>query len=90
MRTIHKEAVPYYGSTLLKLPRETEFLTVQLQHNVVAVWFLRDIDVECDTVYEISSFVTGGVDNIPFKGKYLGTIQFDSGMFVKHYFVWRK
>jgi hypothetical protein len=85
MRTIWKYPLNESTSgTMLNLPQDAEFLSVQVQGNWACVWVLCDPE-KPKTARGVRLYGTGqDVPNFPLPGPYIGTFQ--KGPFVFHAF----
>jgi hypothetical protein len=86
---IWKQAITAFGthSMTFQAPRGSKFLSCQLQHNEVVLWYACNPEALM-LWHEVAAVVTGG--SIPRGMKlehYISTIQFDGGSYVKHWFV---
>lgn len=88
MNKIYKYNVGAYGGTTSICGKILKLLTVQNQYNTAVVWALVD-DEAPSVCYEIVGIGTGwlfGKENFTKEWSYLGTVQFDDGTLVTHYF----
>jgi hypothetical protein len=83
MKTIHKHPVQI-GEFQLTLPRDAEFLSVQVQHGAPQTWWL--LDPEQPEVVRRSFVVRCTGHTFPVTGRFLGTFQLSQGSFVGHLF----
>lgn len=85
MKVIYKYEIPQTASTILKLPKGFEILSLQLQNNKLVLWLLQNKQVNNLVDYKVWPIVTG--EEFKTEGIYLGTIQYNEGSFVAHYFI---
>lgn len=84
-KVIFKHPIAMHGITSLLLPVGFQPLSLQLQFGIPCLWILRPagLDVSRQHVF-VTAYVTGHAGSID--GEYLGTLQFDGGAFIAHYF----
>lgn len=73
-----------YNRTDIEMPLDSEILSIQNQHGKMVIWALT----EPSKPVEVRTFVkvlTGFEMNEP-SARYIGTVQFDNGLFVNHLF----
>jgi len=73
-----------YNRTDIEMPLDSEILSIQNQHGKMVIWALT----EPSKPVEIRTFIkvlTGFEMNEP-SSRYIGTVQFDDGLFVNHLF----
>lgn len=85
---IWKSVIGPYGPQEIEVPRGSQFLSCQPQHDNISVWYLCDPRMPIMEKFVVEGFVTGaqGPEN---GSHFLGTFQFEGGSFVKHWFVRR-
>jgi hypothetical protein len=88
VRRILKYEIEVADYQELEVPRDSEFLTVQVQKGKVCLWVLTNLFIsDSDTEKrQIRVITTGQVFEAGHT--YLGTIQLERGNFVGHVFVW--
>ena len=98
MKTIHKYLLPAHGTVLnINLPKGSEVLTVDEQHNCGYMWTLVDTDQPIEL--RIFMVVGTGHDLVEYKNQfnihtdirqlkknYIGTFQLSDGRLVYHVF----
>jgi len=84
MKAIHKYNVGKGGGTVT-MPHGAEVLSAQVQHGLLCVWAVVDLEVELTEERVVRVYTTG--EHGEFPGEYAGTVQFNEGTLVLHVFV---
>ena len=96
MQTIWKTTLEAKEVQEIELPAEAKFITAQVQHKGVSIWFhcdAPDADPEKEAArkkktFTFYSFATGHLDDYNLqKCQYLGTVQFNHGHAIFHIFA---
>jgi len=84
MKTIYKYKLDDVGEKTIQMPENAVFLSVQVQHGEIGMWFMVDTG-NADVSRQFSIVGTGWeLPNYP--TQYLGTVQKDEGLLVWHIF----
>lgn len=73
----------------VKLPLNTEILSVGNQHGQIALWFKCSTDplaMRNTEPRHIRGYMTGSMIEPGIERRFLGTLQFDSGLYILHVF----
>lgn len=87
MQTLHKYPIEQYTGDTIRIKGFVAFLDLQIQHGEAVVWVLIDEDDLSSQYVQFKSYLTGFSYDIDPKSEYLGTLQFDNGAFVRHYYA---
>ncbi len=71
----------------LRITGFIRFLDIHIQQGNPVIWALVDLENPKVTQIQFHGYLTGYPENIDPKSEYLGTLMFDNGSFVKHYFA---
>lgn len=84
MKTIHKYTLDVVGERTIQMPENAEFLSVQVQHGEICMWFLVDTG-EAEISRKFTVIGTGW--EMPNQAvQHLGTVQMEGGSLVWHIF----
>lgn len=86
MRTIYKQVIQVTDVQVIKAPTGSQFLSVQVQHGLICVWYICDPEKPED-LFKISIAGTGHDIKHCEGMRFLGTVQPDDGYLVFHVFV---
>lgn len=84
MSVIYKYTLMIEGEQLVKMPKGSRILCVQMQYQQPRVWVAID-PFETENVDRLF-FVVGTGSSIPGDGVYIGTVQEQGGSLVWHFF----
>jgi hypothetical protein len=86
-RAVWKYALPITAEPIpVHMPRPSELLTVQVQHNNPVLWALVDPEATVEEVRFFFWIGTGHAHKWSDKAKYVGTVQEAAGYLVWHLF----
>lgn len=86
---IYKQQMNSYGLNTVRAPRGAKFLSVQIQRGCIQVWYSCDPHNVVEE-YHLQGFVTGTHFHLPDDAEYLGTLQFQGGDFIMHFYIWKQ
>lgn len=87
-KVIYKYSLNWDKEQKIRIDSEAIVLDVQVQYSAITLWALvdpdpQDIDEITVYVFETGEPIQQDISNL----KYLGTLQFDDGMFIYHVFM---
>lgn len=85
MHAIHKFPLTDAPQQLVRMPRNAKIIALQLQRGILTLWAM--VETKNPMAYRgIEVRVTGDYPLGNMHGDYLGTLQFEGGDFILHYF----
>lgn len=85
MKQVFKYQIPFEGSFKLNLPEGSRMLSVQLQGDLPCLWVLVD-PYAALVSYDFVCRGTGHKADCLGAAEFLGTVQFDNGALIFHFF----
>ncbi len=87
-KVVYKYSLNWDKEQKIRIDSEAIVLDVQVQYSAITLWALvdpdpQDIDEITVYVFETGEPIQQDISNL----KYLGTLQFDDGMFIYHVFM---
>ncbi len=88
MNIVYKYPLNSPYNTTIEMPRGAKILCIQLQHDVPCLWAL--VDPKAEEVPRVCSVYGTGHTMVDGPGDYIGTLQFNDGVLVFHFFIERE
>ena len=84
MKTVYKYELPTSGTVSFSMPRDSEILSLQVQHGTPCIWAL--VDTESAPCMRWFSVYGTGDEILSSTQKFIGTFQVSEGNLVFHVF----